>query len=79
VKSALVPFAALAVLPSAAFAHGDHHGPAGLLHLLGNPDHLGLLLLAGAAASLLSRRSFVMLRRSMKERECRREERKGTV
>jgi hypothetical protein len=79
VRSFLLRCAALAAVPSAAVAHGDHDGPVGFLHILGSPDHLGLVLLAGAAASLLTRRASVMLRRSMKERACRRKERSTTI
>ena len=55
--------AAPALLPATAWAHGDHEGAHGLVHVLSSPAHLGILLLAGLGAVLLGRRLMPMLRR----------------
>lgn len=40
---------ALAMLPSAALAHSGDHRSSGLLHVLTEPDHLAMLVVAAAA------------------------------
>jgi hypothetical protein len=45
--------AALFALPQPALAHGDHVSGSGVLHVLTSPEHLGVLLLAGAALALV--------------------------
>ncbi len=52
--------ALLAAAPGTALAHpGEHHGGLldALMHLLGEPDHLAMLLGALVAGLLLARRS----------------------
>lgn len=55
--------AAAALYPATAWAHGDHDGLHGLVHMLTEPLHLGALLLAGLGALLVGPRVKAMLRR----------------
>jgi hypothetical protein len=48
--------ACLLLVPQAAWAHGDHASGGGVLHVLTSPEHLGVLLLGGAALALLHER-----------------------
>ena len=48
--------ACLLLVPQAAWAHGDHASGGGVLHVLTSPEHLGVVLLLGAAALALLRK-----------------------
>ncbi len=51
----------LALAPATAWAHGDHHGLHGVIHVLTEPVHLGMalfvLILAGTAFRWRRRRT----------------------
>ncbi len=55
--------AAVILLPTSAWAHGDHGGAHGIVHVLTNPVHVGALLLAGATLWLAARQLPKGLRR----------------
>lgn len=71
-RPALSPvLALLAAAPGAAFAHpGEHHGGLldALMHLLGEPDHLAMLLGAVVVGLLLARRGAAARARRAAER-----------
>jgi hypothetical protein len=46
--------AGLAFVPATAWAHGDHHGLRGVVHIMTEPAHLGLLLAGGIVAAALA-------------------------
>jgi hypothetical protein len=63
-KLAAATATALALLPAAGYAHGDHSGVRGAFHLLLEPDHLGGAVLGLLTAGLLARGVYGMRRRS---------------
>jgi hypothetical protein len=58
--------AALVFAPASAWAHGDHEGAHGAVHLLTSFGHYGLMLLGAAGAALFGRR---LLRLTARRRE----------
>jgi hypothetical protein len=68
---------ALALFPVTAWAHGDHTGVHGFLHILTSPAHFGGVLVAGVAAGLVARRLPQVLRRIAEARARRLSDREG--
>jgi len=56
--------AGLAAAPATAWAHGDHHGLHGIVHVLSEPAHLGLVIAAGIVAVAIRRALQLKTRRA---------------
>jgi len=52
-----------ALYPATAWAHGDHDGLHGFVHMITEPLHLGALLLTGLGALVLGPRIKATLRK----------------